>query len=142
MPCCVLHVSGETFDPSLFLPSSTLQPYRTFRKGEPLGASPRLAARCHSTSGFSCDVSRATDKLELQIHDAIRFLEDHRDDFARLAVDPLVQDQRLDFGYACRLGDDVAVQGEHLPVELLSLVARFRIGIDLSLYPPMDKPSP
>ena len=41
----------------------------------------------------------------------------------------------LDFPFSCRLGDGVAVQGDYLPPELLTLAGGLGIGIALSHYP-------
>lgn len=46
----------------------------------------------------------------------------------------------LDFGYYLRLdGQRVLVQCDFLPSELLKLAGELGIGIELSLYPKVDK---
>lgn len=137
---CVLRVAGERLDPDTFLASSSLKPYAVHRRGEPLAPVGRRSQQRHEMSGFKCDVSDAA-SLKIQIQDAIAFLKLHHADLVKLANDGGVEVSQLDFGYQCRLGDGVAIQGECLPPEILSLAGQLKIGIALSLYPTSNYPA-
>ena len=136
--CCVLHVCGESFDPAPFLGSVSLAPYASFRKGDrQFPGSVRCADRVHEFGGFKCLVSdRDAKDLPGQIDDAILFLQKYGEDLARLEFEKDVERKGLDFGYDCRLEmENVAVQIEYLPPELLKLCGDLDLGIMLSLYP-------
>lgn len=135
MPGCILQVAGTDFDPDSFLANSTLQSYKVWRRGEPVALRGSRASRMHEWSGFRCDVSGVDGDLRGQVADAIGFISTHRADFERLAVLETVEDRQLDFGYDCRLGNGIAVQGDYLPVEFLRLVGQFNVAVALSLYP-------
>ena len=136
MPGCYFRVSGADFAPDTFLASASLSGYSVWHAGEPLAKSGPRGSRVHHSSGFACDVSNVDGDLDGQLQDANDFLSANHNDLARLATDPNVEDRRLDFGVECRLGiDNVAVQGEWLPVDFLRWVAELRIGVALSLYP-------
>jgi hypothetical protein len=140
MPGCVFQVAGTLFDPDPFLRNSSLSPYSIWHAGEPVAKVGPRANRNHEWSGFRCDVSDVDGDLSLQIQDAMKFLEKHQPDLEKLATDTTVEERRLNFGFDCRLGvGDVAVQGEWLPVDLLRLTGEFRVGIALSIYPPLIK---
>jgi len=136
LPGCSFRVAGTNFDPDVFLASTCLNAYRVWHVGEPLAKAGLRASQFHESSGFACDVSAVDGDLDGQLQDAIAFLSANRAALARLANDPTIQDRRLDFGFDCRLDDDnIAVQGEWLPVDFLQLVAELKIGVALSLYP-------
>ena len=136
MPGCYLRVAGTNFNPVLYLATTSLTPTDVWHTGEPLATTGPRASRKRKLSGFTCNVSDFDGQLDQQITDAIGFLTLHRDDLLRLNDDPSVEDRRFDFGFDSRLGvDDVAVQGEWLPVDFLQLVAELQIGVALSLYP-------
>lgn len=137
MPGCILHVAGVEFDPEAFLANSTFDPYTVWHRGEPVALKGPRSARIYEWSGFRCDVSKTDGNLNTQLADAIQFLTSHRADFERLATQDKVEDCRLDFGFDCRLSDQILMQGEYLPVEFLQLVGELRIAVALSLYPPM-----
>jgi hypothetical protein len=131
MPGCVLHVSGERFEVDCFLASSTWKPYRVHHRGEATGR----AGVDYEDSGFSIDVSEVDGDLSAEIQDAIRFLQQHQAELARLATISEVTDRRFDFGYYYR---DVFMQSEYLPPELVRLAGTHGIAIELSLYPQPD----
>lgn len=142
MPGCILEVTGVEFNPDKFLVNSTLRPYKVWHRGEALAVKGPRAERAHEWSGFRCDVSEVDGELSGQIADAIQFLIAHRADLERLVNLVEVEDCRLDFGYICRLNDDIVIQAENLPVEFLELVGQLQIAVALSLYQPRlaDKP--
>lgn len=135
MPGCVLHVCGKLFDPDIYLKNSQLQPYHVWHRGEAMIKSESHAKRMYEHSGFSCDVNTADGDLRSQLKDAETFLTQFNDDLKRLTALPTIEECQLDFGFDCRLGNGVAVQGEFLPVSFLSLVGQLNIAVALSLYP-------
>jgi hypothetical protein len=82
------------------------------------------------------DVSNIDGDLSAQADDAIAFLRRHQTELARLARLPGATDRRLDFGYDRR---NVAVQCDYLPPELLASAGALGIGIELSLYEPLEE---
>ena len=137
MPGCYFQVAGTNFNPDAFLASTTLKAYRTWHVGEQLAEVGPRSSRTHQSSGFRCNVSDADGNLDGQVDDAMTFLSAHKADLERLAIDTAVEDRRLDFGFESRLGvDNVAVQGEFLPVDFLRLVGGLSIGVAFSIYPP------
>jgi hypothetical protein len=142
MPGCYFKVAGTRFDPDAFLATTALNPYNIWHSGEPVAKVGPRSNRIHEWSGFVCNVSDVDGDLSLQIEDAVKFLDKHKADLVKLAVDPTVEDCRLDFGFDCRVGqEDVVVQGEWLPVELLKLAGDLKVNIALSIYPPLVEES-
>jgi hypothetical protein len=135
MPGCVLRVGGTNLDPNSFIPTTLLHPYRRWQRGEPMAKSGRRAQLAHKDGGFCCNVSDVDGDLRGQLKDAEAFLVLHRSDFELIASNPLIEECQLDFGFDCRLGDNVFVQGEYLPVSFLQLVGQLRVAVALSLYP-------
>ena len=137
MPGCYLRVAGTNFDPDSYLSATLVNAMNVWHAGEPLATRGPRASRTHAWSGFTCNVSDCDGQLDLQVNDAVAFLTRHREDLLLLNDDLSVEDRRLDFGFDSRLGvDEIAVQGEWLPVNFLQLVAELQIGVALSLYPP------
>lgn len=134
MPGCVLHVHGEAFDPAAFLATASLQPYDSFRKGDRRFPQSRRSPKVWEVGGFKCLVSDREGDLAGQVADAIAFLTRNHDDLVRLSGFP-VESAYLDFGYDCRLGEEVHIQCEWLPPELLRLAGKLGLAIELSLYP-------
>ncbi len=95
---CVLRATGTNFDVDTFLSASALKAIAVFRRGQPtfpsVASSPVApASRFHasvSEAGFS--------ELTRQFSDAINFLNEHRDELARLVVFPGVETVALDCG--------------------------------------------
>jgi hypothetical protein len=137
MPGCVLRVGGAQFAPDLFLAASTFRAYQIWHCGEPESSVGRRSKIRHESSGFCCDVSSVDGNLHDQVEDAIVFLTHYHEEFIKLAKDPTVEDCQLDFGFDCRLGQDIAVQVEFLPVEFLRLVGELSVAVVLSIYPPL-----
>ena len=135
MPTCVLRVVGTNLDPDIFVPTTTLRAYRQWRRGDPMATTGRRAHLRHEAGGFCCDVSSVDGNLREQVRDAEAFLLVHHSDFELIASTTAIEECQLDFGFDCRLGETVAVQGEYLPVSFLALVGQLRIAVALSLYP-------
>jgi hypothetical protein len=136
MSGAVLRVDGENFDPDSALTSSSLQPYRIYRKGDPASPMGPRREKYNPSGGICFDVSSADGLLSAQAEDAVAFLTKYYADLVRLRDNPAVADMRIDFGYDLRLdGESVMVQCDFLPPELLRLAGELRIGFELSLYP-------
>lgn len=135
MPGCVLRVGGKYFDPDDFLQLSTLQAYKVWHRGEAMAEVGPRAFRMWEHSGFCCDVSEVDGDLRGQLKDAEALLMRFQNDLSRLTALPTVEVCQLDFGFDCRLGDDVAVQGEYLPVSFLQFAGRLKVAVALSIFP-------
>src|SRR5262249_32476910 len=136
MPGCVLHVTGEAFDPEPVLATLALRPYSVFRKGQKCFPRNPKSQRRHRVGGFSCDVSSVDGRLAEEAHDAIAFLKRHHDDLARLGSMAAVTSMVLDFGYYLRPEEERGLpQSDYLPPELLRRAGELQVGIELSLYP-------
>jgi hypothetical protein len=139
MPGCVLHILGEESAPQDILAGLSLRPYSVFRKGDRQFPENPKSTKSFALGGFKCAVSSADGDLKAEIKDTIAFLKEHRSDLALLKSIGTITARYLDFGYYCRLDDQIMVQCEHLPPELLRLCGTLEIGIELSLYPkPLD----
>jgi hypothetical protein len=70
--------------------------------------------------------------VQVQIADAIHFLEQNQAELARLVGFPGVENLSLDFGIEER---DVAAQSERFPPNLLRIVGNLGIWLEFTLYP-------
>jgi len=134
---CVLRVTGKHFDADLHLAQSGLTACRIFRAGEP--RSPiRPEGKRFQVSGFVVDVSHdSRGTLVDQAPDVVAFLKAHEDAIARLRSAPGVDDMRLDFPVDLRIdSQNVMVQFDYFPPELVSLAGSLGLGLEISLYPP------
>lgn len=130
MPC-VLRVRGATFAVDEFLAKSSLQPITVFHRGEKQSGFEK--ARPVNFSGFHADVSAADfSNLQGQISDAVQFVEQNRNELARLAGFPGVEHLSIDFGIEER---DIAAQSERFPPNLLQMIGSLGIWLEFTLYP-------
>jgi hypothetical protein len=140
MPGCILRVVGQAFEPETILAGLSLRPYAIFRRGDKCFPESQRSEKLHDFGGFKCDVSSPDDNLAGQVIEAITFLSEHYEDLAQLASVPAIEAKYLDFGYCCRLDSKrCCVQCDYLPADLLRLCGELGIGIELSLYPPMQR---
>ena len=136
---CVLHVTSESSSFKEFLEETKLPVYRSYEKGQVL---PRRKRKVSEYFGFSCTVSdKEWDDLDGQIEDAIEFFGKYETEIITLRQRHSVDDIRLDFPYECRHDDIISVQCDFLPPELLAMVGKLNVGIELSLYPGTAKVS-
>jgi hypothetical protein len=126
---CVLRVRGASFKVDEFLANSTLRPLVVVRRGHaqyPNGPVP-------DASGFHVAVSDANfSQLQVQIEDAIRFIERNQNELARLAASPGIEKLSLDFGIEER---SMAAQTERFSPNLLRAVGALGIWLEFTLYP-------
>jgi hypothetical protein len=139
---CVLRASGSDFDVSAFLTSSSIQPCKVYRRGEPRLAASQPQGPKHEHSGFHADVStREWDDLPGQIDDAKTFLAERRIDLLRLRATPGVTDLEIDFPIHLRIGtNDIAVQSDSFPPDLLLAAGSLGIAVTFTIWPPPDGP--
>jgi hypothetical protein len=129
---CVLRVSGKQFAARPFAEGTALPVCAVFAQGEPRFSRSQPKGKKHLTSSVHILVSRASfTNSKRQIRDALKFLEVHRRELARLTRVPGVESITLDFGIADR---NLAAQFEYFPPELLLATGKLGIGIEVSVY--------
>jgi hypothetical protein len=135
---CVLRVRGTNFAVDEFLSKSTLKPVVVVRRGQ--SQYPNSApSRIPSASGFHALASEADfSQLQVQVEDAVRFLEQNHTELARLVAFPEVEMVSLDFGIEER---DVAAQSERFPPDLLRIAGNLGIWLEFTLYPYQESES-
>lgn len=127
---CVLRVSGRELDPDAFLAGARWKACAVFRRGDKRGA------RRVEVPGFNVRVSDADrSDLKKQIRDAQAFLEAHAPDLVRLRERPGLHAE-LDFAVSSRLSDEIAIQCDVFPAELIRSLAEYGLGLELSTYGP------
>jgi hypothetical protein len=130
---CVLRAGGASFAVDEFLAGSGLKPNAIFRRGEPRFRASQPDGPKLSESGFNLIASEAEfSHLQLQITDAIHFLEQNQTELARLVAFPGVEAVCLDFGIEER---NIAAQSERFPPKLLSILGTLGIWFEFTLYP-------
>ena len=135
---CVLRVRGTNFAVDEFLSTSTLKPVVVVRRGQ--SQYPNSApSRIPDASGFHAVASEADfSQLQVQVEDAVRFLEQNHTELARLVAFPEVERVSLDFGIEER---DVAAQSECFPTNLLRIAGNLGIWLEFTLYPYQESES-
>ncbi len=133
---CVLRAAGKDFDVDAFLAKSKLSPCAVFRKGQPKGSDPKSKKLRYSA--ININVSNASFKnFKKQVKDAIKFLEENNTEIKRLArTKGLDGTPELDFGVEHQ---NVFVQSDCFPAELVSLAGKLGLGLMLSQYPVSDE---
>jgi hypothetical protein len=134
---CTLRAAGSAFEVDEFLASSPIEPLVVYHVGDlrfrtqPDG--PRL-----SRSGFNADVStKEWSDLKGQIEDAKDFLKNHGAELRRLGAFPGCEGVELDFPMNLRIGtNDIVVQSDTFPADLLLLAGTCGVAITFTLYPP------
>jgi hypothetical protein len=136
---CTLRAAGLNFDVDSFLATSPIQACAVYHAGEPKFSTkpdgPRIAK-----SGFNADVSRR-DWADLagQIEDAKTFLRTLEAELRRITAFPGFESMTIDFPMNLRIGtNNIVVQSDRLPADLLLLAGALGIDIALTIYPPND----
>jgi hypothetical protein len=134
---CVLRAGGPNFEVDTFLATSSLEVISVRRKGEPRPASKPDGPRSEQ-SGFNVGVSsKDWNDLPGQIDDAKAFLAEHEAELRRLRSFPGVDGVEIDFPMNLRIGtNNIAVQSDRFPAELLLAAGRLGIDIVMTTYPP------
>jgi hypothetical protein len=103
--------------------------YRVWRKGEQR----TIPGRLHADSGACIMVSNADfDEFDLQVRDAIAFLELHGSLVAKASCFPGVEHAVFDF--AVELREVHFSKSSYLPPRLIQLAAVAGIGVEISHY--------
>ena len=125
---CVLRAFGDKFKPVSFFEDSTLEPDSIYEKRDP-----RQSDESGRTfSGFNLTVSDATiDELEIQILQAMSFLDEYEEELRRLGRFPGVEGVSLDFGIRWR---EVAAQTDTFPSDLLWRAGALDISLEITHY--------
>ncbi len=127
MAGCVLRATGDNFQVTKFLETSTFAPCNVFHKGE-------RKAKNHiwKRSGITVIISEASgDDLARQVQDAIEFVRENQKELSRLRGFDGLEDMELDFGVYRK---DGFLQSSVFPAELIALAGNWGIGIELSIY--------
>lgn len=126
---CVLRAGGKRFDVDSYLQQSSLLPLAIYHVGEKSFPQSRGPS---AQSGFNVSVSDAEmSELEIQIKDAIAFLNSNRVELIRLRDFPGVENSVLDFGVE---QIDLPIQGNRFPSELLRLAGAMNLDLEISRY--------
>jgi hypothetical protein len=134
---CVLRAGGSDFDVDAFLATSSLEICGVRRKGE-LRLRTKPAGPLNERSGFNADVStKEWGDLAGQIQDARAFLSENEGELRRLRSFPGVDGVELDFPIELRIGtNEIVVQSDRLPADLLLAAGGLGIDIVITCYPP------
>jgi len=136
MPC-ILRIVGENFDVDNFIDRSAIKPYKIFYKGEPQYAI-KPDGKKIERSGCSIEISKVDfENLDQQIDDALVYLNQNQEKLRWINKNPEIQYAVLDFGL--NYDSDKFVQSHYLPNEFLKLVSELGVGIEISIYHPVDE---
>jgi hypothetical protein len=126
MPC-VLHLMGESFDPSTVPELATLRPYSTYRRGD----KNRVGSGFTEVGGASCEVSPREQPIE-QVEDASYFLTKHHELLKTLVGVEPIRYRTLSFIISARI---LGAQDSRMnfPPTLLRICAEVNVGIGLVL---------
>jgi hypothetical protein len=134
---CVLRAGGPNFEVDAFLVTSSLEAIRVRRKGEPRFASKPDGPRSERSSFNAGVSSKDWNDLPGQIDDAKAFLADYESELQRLRSFPGVDGVEIDFPMNLRIGtNEIAVQSDRFPADLLLAAGRLGIDIVMTIYPP------
>ena len=129
---CILRVSGEHLDVDALLSSVDLRPDNLWHRGEPRFKS-KLNGKTHAHSGANFVASHADFcEFQLQIEDAIIFLEDHAEKIAFILAFEGIEHASLDFGIELR---DMGTHSDILPPRFLKAAGNSGVTVELSHYP-------
>src|SRR6476661_4973569 len=136
---CVLRAGGPDFDVDTFLATSPFEICGVRRKGELRFRSKPDGPR-NSSSGFNADVStKEWSDLAGQIQDAKGFLSENAEELRRLRSFPGVAGVEMDYPIELRIGrNEIVVQSDRLPADMLLAAGELGIDIVISLYPPAE----
>jgi hypothetical protein len=133
---CVLRIFGDKLDVDSIAKKSTVKPYSTFKKGEPMYEK-LPGGRKNTETGLTFVISKANlDDLYKQQKDAIKFLSKHKNQLKKITTSKYVKCARLDFGINLRIFKTSSTyMYDMYPHELLKLLADLRIDLETSIYP-------
>jgi hypothetical protein len=134
---CVLRASGVNFDVIAFLANCELEPLQVFKKGAARYPVSQPDGPTHERSGINFEVSDADfSQLELQMQEALVFVQQHEIFISALKKFPGVEDVTIDFGAEIRPPGWCSF---NFSSDLLLAVGRLGISLELSVYPIGDE---
>jgi len=84
---------------------------------------------------ISFDVSgKEWDNFDVQINDAILFLEKYKEQIQYLIATHSITNAYLDFPLWSRLDGNIVNQNDHIPRELIKIAGELNIGIEIAIY--------
>ncbi len=122
---CVLRVTGDDFQPHVFLQDSNLEPCNIFHKGEQ-----RSAKSKWNNSGVTFEIS-SKDDFSAQIQDAVVFLQTNRAELLRLMKFAGIEETSVDFGINA---EKKFVQSYIFPLEIIHLASELKLELEVSIY--------
>lgn len=127
---CVLRASGQGFDVEAFLAGSPFAG-AAVPLGKEAGAG-RDGQDPRSVSGFRLELSPAGgDDLQVEIEEAIAFLDEHEEELRRLGSFRGVDEVCLTFGVQWR---QLPAQTDHFPPELLWRSGALDIALEITHF--------
>jgi hypothetical protein len=136
---CYFRVVGKKLEIDELLKKVNLEPDRVWHKGEPrFKSKPKGKKKPHSGASFVASDAEMTE-FDLQVNEAIQFLETYKEDIEKLVAYPGVEEARLDFGINLR---EMFINSDYLPPKILALAGNLNIAIELSHYPPAKEDAP
>ncbi len=137
MPC-ILRAFGKNFDAAKYVEKSPFKGIEKYLKGEPRYPFSKPDGPKNRVSGIMVRVSSGDfDNLPSQITDAILFAKKYSKELGKLVNVKGVETVAFDFGIYKR---DVMGQFDYFPSELLLLLGRSGVGLELSQYVFSDDP--
>ena len=129
---CVVRVTAKNFRVDDFLSATTLRPQRVWRTGDVRHLADGRA-EVLDTSGVVLSVSDALPDRVAPLLDEIRsFLMANGDQLRRLH--DMIQDGEMVLDIAVAWDAEKASHHEHIPADVVALLAEYGLGIELSYY--------
>jgi hypothetical protein len=134
---CVLQISGKNLDLDSFLAKSRLKPYKKGYKGDTQFRN-KPDGKKLSESYITFLASNADfEDLSSQIRDTIKFLKKNRKGLSYVSKVKGIDSAFLHFGIDLRIDkENILVQTDIFPSELLKVAGDLKIDIAFSIYPP------
>ena len=130
---CMLRASGDNFDVDAFLSTCALEPVAIFKKGEPRFKASQPDGPKLQSSGLNFEASAADfSELEIQMEDALLFLQEQHAFITGLREFPGVESVCLDFGAEIHPPGWCSF---NIPSKLMLACGSLGVSLKLSVYP-------
>ncbi len=134
---CILRVQGDNLDVKSLAKKLSIKPYDIYIKGQPMFKTKPEGKKIQATGMSFCTSNADFDKLDKQIKDTIKYLTKNKVELKKVTTNKNVTFSTLDFGIELRMGyNNIALQSDYFPHELLKLAADLKIDLGISLYYP------
>ena len=134
---CILRVLGDNLDVKSLAKKLSIKPYDIYIKGQPMFKAKPEGKKIQVTGMSFCTSNADFDKLDKQIKDTIKYLTKNKVELKKVTTNKNVTFSTLDFGIELRMGyNNIALQSDYFPHELLKLAADLKIDLGISLYYP------